>query len=367
MKNSLVILIKKLSKLDWILIGAVTLLCAIGLLEIYSLSPSINDGFFIFQKQILFVLIGFLLMLCVALLDCRMIRDKKGAVFIIFLLSTASLVALFFWGRVISGSRSWFDLGTINFEPVEIVKVALILLLAKFFSTRHVKSSSIKPLITSLIYVALPVFLVILQPDLGSASILILIWFGVVAVSGIKKKYLVAILIALLVLTSVSWAYFLKDYQKNRVLSYLEPEKDPLGHGYNVVQSLAAISGGGFWGKGVGRGTVVQLGFLPARHTDFIFASICEEMGLLGGIVIITLYGIIFWRLFVSFVFTRDNFSRLIIGGVLVLFMSQCLINLGISTGIVPVTGLSLPFVSYGGSGVISSFIAIGLTLSARH
>ena len=373
MKNLLILLGKKLIRLDWILVSAVVLLSSIGLLELYSLSPSIGGGFFsssigdvffIFRKQIIFISIGLLLMLCVAFVDCRVVRDKSGSIFMIFLLGIILLIALIFWGSTISGSRSWFDLGSVNFGPVEMVKITLILLLAKFFSTRHVKSSSLRVISTSLFYVILPTILVALQPDLGSASILILIWFGMMILSGIKKKHLLIILIVSLIIVSIMWMYFLKDYQRDRVLSYLEPEKDPWGDGYNVVQSLAAISGGGFLGKGLGQGEVVQLGFLPARHTDFIFASICEEMGLLGGIVVIVLYCVIFWRLSILFLSTRDNFSLLIVGGVFTLFVSQCFINLGINTGIIPVTGLSLPFVSYGGSGIISSFIAIGLVLS---
>jgi rod shape determining protein RodA len=366
MKNLFALPIKKLVKLDWILVGAVMLLCSIGLLELYSLSPSIDGVFLIFKKQILFILIGFLLMLCVAFLDCRVIRDKSASIFIIFLLGVVLLVALSFWGTTVSGSRSWFNFGVINFGPVEIVKVTLILLLAKFFSTRHAKSSSLKPILISSIYVLIPAILVALQPDLGSASILILIWLGMVVLSGTKKKHLLIIFLVFLVTVSAMWVYFLKDYQKDRILSYLEPEKDPWGDGYNVVQSLAAISSGGFWGKGIGQGAIVQLGFLPARHNDFIFASICEEMGILGGIVVVVLYGIIFWRLSIISLSVRDNFSLLIVGGVFALFISQCFINMGINTGLIPVTGLSLPFVSYGGSGIISSFIAIGLVLSVK-
>lgn len=357
---------EKIKRLDRFLLAGSLLLLAISLLEIYSLSPSLDGGFFIFQKQAIFIIIGLVLMFAFSFFDYRFFKENRIVVMAFFLFSILLLVALFIWGHFIGGSRSWFKFGIFNLEPVEIMKISLILLLVKFFSSRHVEISSLKHILTSLLYVVLPLILIILQPDIGSASILVLIWLGIIIVSGANKKHLLIILLLALLVVIIGWFFLFKDYQRARLLSYINPQEDQLGRGYNITQSLASISSGGFLGKGLGAGFVAQLGFLPARHTDFIFAAIAEEMGFLGIILLLLAYGVIFWRLLIIALKTKDNFGRLLVVGVAILLISQCLINMGINVGLLPVTGLSLPLVSYGGSGMTIFLIAIGLAMSVK-
>jgi len=306
------------------------------------------------------------LMFTFSFFDYRFFKENRIIVIAFFLFSILLLVALFIWGYFIGGSRSWFKFGIFNLEPVEIMKISLILLFVKFFSSRHVEISSLRHILISLLYIIPPLVLTVLQPDIGSASILILIWLGIIIVSGANKKHLLIILLLVLLIALVGWFFLFKDYQRARLLSYANPQEDPLGRGYNITQSLASISSGGFLGKGLGAGFVAQLGFLPARHTDFIFAAIAEEMGFLGVILLFLAYGVIFWRLLTIALKTKDNFGRLLVVGVAILLISQCLINMGINVGLLPVTGLSLPLVSYGGSGMMIFLIALGLAMSVK-
>jgi rod shape determining protein RodA len=356
----------KLLRLDWILITGIVILLSLSLLELYSLSPSLNDGFLMFKKQILFVLLGIFLMFSFSFFDYRFFKENVGITLILYVFNTGLLVALIIIGKAIGGAKSWFTLGIFGLEPVELMKIALILILAKFFSLRHVEIFSPRYLITSLIYLLLPLILVILQPDLGSALILVLIWIGILIISGLKRKQALYILITAFIIVSSSWLFIVKPYQKARIISYFAPQQDPLGQGYNLIQSLTAISNGGFWGRGLGGGSVAQLGFLPSRHTDFIFASIAEEMGLIGVIILIAGYLIIFRRLVKIALSAKDNFGRLLIMGTFILIASHCFINLGMNVGFLPITGISLPFVSYGGSGMISFLILLGICLSVK-
>ncbi len=358
--------INKLKNLDWALMASIGVLLLLGLLEIYSLSPSLAGGFLFFKKQLAIILIGIFFMGTFAFLDYRFLKDRVWIIIFLFLVSIGLLGALFVWGKVIGGSRSWFRVGIFSIEPVEIVKISLILMLAKFFASRHIEISLVRHLITSFFYLLLPFVLVVMQPDFGSAMILVLIWLGIAIVAGMRIKHLMAIFLIGIVLGVLGWNFFLHDYQKARLVSYFNPYQDPLYRGYNVIQSLSAISDGGFWGKGLGSGPVVQLGFLPARHTDFIFASIGEEMGLVGILVLLSAYIVLFWRLLDIALRARDDFGRFLTIGVLLLFIAQCFINLGMNVGIVPVTGISLPLVSYGGSGIILLLVALGLCLSVK-
>ncbi|TRZ81313.1 rod shape-determining protein RodA [bacterium] len=356
----------KLARLDWVLSIGVIILLSLSILEIYSLSPSLNDGFLMFKKQILFVLLGILLIFSFAFFDYRFFKENIGITLILYIFNTGLLITLIIIGKAIGGAKSWFSLGIFSLEPVELMKITLILILAKFFSLRHVEIFLPRYLIISLIYLLLPLILVVLQPDLGSALILIFIWFGILIVSGLRRKQTLYILLSALLIIFSSWSFLIKDYQKARVISYFAPQEDLLGQGYNLVQSLTAISNGGLLGKGLGNGSVAQLGFLPSRHTDFIFASIAEEMGLIGVIILIAGYLIILWRLIKIALSARDNFGRLLIMGTFILIASHCFINLGMNVGFLPITGISLPFISYGGSGMVSFLVLVGICLSVK-
>ena len=356
----------KLARLDLFFVASIIVILSLSLLELYSLAPSLNDGFLLFKKQLFFILIGLLLMFFFSLFDYRFFKEKISGVLLFFLISVGLLGFLLIAGKPIGGSRSWLKIGNFTLEPVELVKITLVLLLAKFFAVRHPDIFLLRHLFTSFLYLLLPLVLVFLQPDFGSAAILFFIWLSFVLISGIKKKHLLITLLIGIIVGGLGWHFLLHNYQRARIISYFNPYRDPLGQGYNIIQSLTAISDGGFWGKGLGGGSIVQLGFLPARHTDFIFASIGEEMGLVGITILLLAYGVLFWRILKISLSTKDNFGQLLSMGTLMLLSAQCFINLGMSIGFLPITGISLPLVSYGGSGMISFLILLGIVLSTK-
>ena len=244
---------------------------------------------------------------------------------------------------------------------MEATKFALIALLAKYFSSRHTDFGLIRHIFISGFYVFIPTLLILLQPDLGSATLIIAIWVGMMLISGIRIRHLLIILMIFSILAGIGWGFFLKDYQKARILTFLAPTKDPLGQGYNVNQSIIAIGSGGFWGKGLGHGSQSQLNFLPEQHTDFIFATIAEEWGFFGISSILILWGIIFWRLFITAMGATTNFARLFIFGFMILLLAHISINIGMNMGFFPVTGIPLPLLSYGGSNLITMLATFGI------
>ncbi len=353
-----------LKKFDWILIGAIILLLVIGLLSIASTSVARTGTFSIFKKQLIFSFLGLFLLFLFGFTDYRFLRNYPIVVLSLYALSVALLILLLFFGSQIRGSTSWFRFGgsgKLSFEPVEITKFILIALLAKYFSSRHVDFGLFRHIIISGFYVLIPVILVLLQPDLGSAALIIAIWIGIMLVSGIRTRHLLVLFLIFLILTGSAWQFFLKDYQKSRITIFFEPQKDPLSLGYNVAQSIIAIGSGGFWGKGLGHGSQSQLNFLPEQHTDFILATIAEEWGFLGVSFMLILWGIIFWRLFTIGFQAETNFARLFIFGFMLLLLSHISINIGMNVGFMPVTGIPLPLLSYGGSNLIATLIAFGV------
>ena len=250
-----------LKKFDWILIGAIILLLIIGILSIASTSAARTGTFSIFKKQLIFSLIGLFLLFLFGFTDYRFLRNYPIIVLSLYALSAALLILLLFFGSKIRGSTSWFRFGEggrLSFEPVEITKFILIALLAKYFSSRHVDFGLFRHIIISGLYVLVPVILVLLQPDLGSAALIIAIWIGIMLVSGIRLRHLLVLFFIFLIFTGSAWKFFLEDYQKSRITTFFEPQKDPLGRGYNVAQSIIAIGSGGFWGKGLGHGSQSQ-------------------------------------------------------------------------------------------------------------
>ncbi|OGD25359.1 rod shape-determining protein RodA [Candidatus Azambacteria bacterium RIFCSPHIGHO2_01_FULL_40_24] len=354
-----------IKKNDWILIGAIILLLIIGILSIASISEARTGAFIIFKKQLVFAVIGLALLFLFSLIDYRFLRNYSAVVLVLYFISIILLILLFIFGSRIRGSVSWFyfDLssGGLGFEPVEITKFALITLLAKYFSSRHIDFGLTRHIFISGFYVFIPTLLVLLQPDLGSATLIIAIWIGMMLISGIRMRHLLIILMIFLILTGLGWRFFLKDYQRARILTFLTPTKDSLGQGYNVLQSIIAIGSGGLWGKGLGHGSQSQLNFLPEQHTDFIFATIAEEWGFFGISSILILWGIIFWRLFITAMSATTNFARLFIFGFMILLLTQVSINIGMNMGVFPVTGIPLPLLSYGGSNLITTLVTFGI------
>ena len=356
--------INLLKKMDWLLIIAVFLISLLSLTTLYHLGKDIHT--FSFSKQLFYVAAGFFLLLAMSLIDYLIFRNYPIFLLFIYAAAVVLLIAVLFFGEKIRGTTGWFVFGGFNFAPVEFAKLAIVILLAKYFSIRHIELYKLRHLVASGVYVALPVLLVLVQPDFGSAIILAAIWLGMVIVSGIRLRQLVIIILIGALLCGVMWVGFLEDYQKKRVLTFLNPQRDPLGYSYNLRQSIIAIGSGGFWGKGIGKGTQSHLGFLPESNTDFIFATVAEERGFVGVLGLFFLYGFLIYRILkISFI-AENNFSRLFAVGLVAMFSFQIFINIGMNLGLVPVVGIPLPLLSYGGSAAIMNFLGLGILQSIK-
>lgn len=352
-------------KLDWILIISTLFLVGVGLLSIYS--SSIGRGDFLnFKKQIIFFGIGFFLMVLLSFFDWRALRENPYFILVLYFLCIIFLIGLFFFAPEIRGIRGWYKLGPISFDPIELTKIVLIILLAKYFSTRHIEMYRLSHIILSGFYIVLPAVLVFCQPDLGSALILIVLWIGILIISGIKlRHFLILVLCGLLVLI-LTWSFLLRDYQKERILSFFGPQIEPLGVSWSQTQAKIAIGSGGIFGQGIGKGSQTQYGFLPEPHTDFIFAAIAEELGLIGVSFLFCLFIILIWRIMKIAILAQSNFPRLFASGFSIILISQIFIHIGMNLGILPVIGLPLPLVSYGGSSLIATFIGLGIVQSIK-
>jgi len=352
--------INHLKKLDWILISCALLLVFIGLLSLYSSSLG-KDSFFNFQKQIIFLGVGLFLMFFFSFFDYRVIKNSSYLILIFYFLCCLALLGLFFFAPEIRGSKGWYRLGWISVDPIEFTKIVLIVLLAKYFSMRHIEMYRLKHILVSSVYVLIPASLIFFQPDLGSIFILISLWFGVLIISGIKLRHFLILVFCGILISILGWSFLLESYQQARILSFIEPQLEPLGVGWSQNQSRIAIGSGGIFGQGIGQGSQTQYGFLPETQTDFIFASISEEMGLIGVAVLLVLFLIILWRIFKIALLSPSNFPRLFASGVAIVLVTQIFINIGMCLGILPIIGISLPFVSYGGNNLVLSFLALGI------
>lgn len=354
-----------LKRLDWILITSALLLVSIGLLSIYSSSLRRGD-FFNLNKQIIFFGIGFFLMLLISFFDWRALRSDPYLILTLYFFCLIGLAGLFWFAPEIRGIKSWYKIGPLSIDPIEFTKIVLIILLAKYFSMRHIEMYRTKHIFLSGIYVFLPAILIFLQPDLGSVLILVALWVGVLVISGIKiRHFLILVLCGLLILI-LSWSTLLKDYQKERIISFVIPQIEPLGVSWSQNQAKIAIGSGGIFGQGIGKGSQTQYGFLPEPQTDFTFAAIAEELGLMGVSVLLFLFLIFLWRITKIALISQTNFPRLFASGLGILLVSQIFIHIGMNLGILPIIGISLPLISYGGSNLITTFIALGILQSIR-
>ena len=351
-----VTLSKKKSHIDWVAFGAALTLCALGLLTMDSFA-SPNP---FFGKQLLWIALGVLVFFGASQVDWRFLRRPAVAASIFGTL-IIPLLGLILLGHAVKGAKSWLTFGSIGFEPVEFVKLALIIALAKYFSRRHTEIRNIRHVFVSGAYAAIVFVLVALQPDFGGAIIIFLIWLGMVLVSGISQKHLFAVLGAGLVVFAGLWFFGFHTYQKQRILTFLNPTANIQGAGYNAYQSTIAVGSGQVFGKGIGYGTQSKLRFLPEYQTDFIFAAFAEEWGFVGILLVFALYGVIFWRIARSAMRGASNFETLFAFGVLFYFFAHFLLHVGINLGVLPVTGTTIPFMSYGGSHLLAEFLALGM------
>lgn len=352
-------LLSHIRKYDWVLLGAVFLLMMLGLISLLSISGVRPINFF--ARQLVWTATGLCLLVGASLIDFRLFRTQSGMVLALYSIAVSLLILVISSAFVIRGVKSWLTFGGLSIEPVEPVKLALIILLAKFFSKRHVEIYRIRHLIVSGAYVALPAALVLLQPDLGSAIILVAIWVAVVVFSGMKLRHLVLLICIFVVLAFAGWTSVLKPYQKSRIATFLDPYQDPKGAGYQMLQSMIAVGSGRVWGKGLGYGSQTHLHFLPEAETDFIFAAFVEEWGFAGTITILLLFFILLWRIVRIGMRSSDNFSRVYCHGFAAYIFVQSFIHIGMNMGVLPITGITLPFVSYGGSSLVTLLIGVGI------
>ena len=353
----------KILKVDWVLLFAAALLLGVGLAVLYSISMATasEGGLTIFWRQLIFAVIGVAAMLFFALTNYQNLKLQSTPVYF------ATLGMLFFVllvGKSINGTAGWIGFGSFHVQPVEVAKLSMIIFLASFISQKKMELGETGRLIASLILCGIMILLVIKQPDFGSAMVLIGIWLGMTLVSGVSfKKIIIMVVISLLI--SVGTWFHLQSYQKDRILNLVRPgSMDIRGAGYNVNQAVIAVGSGGAVGKGIGHGSQSQLNFLPEKQTDFIFASLAEELGLLGSLFVIGLYGILFYRMRMIALSAPDNFGFLITIGVMLMFFLQVWENIGMNIGLLPVTGIPLPLLSYGGSSLITIMASIGILSS---
>lgn len=349
-------------KIDWIIVLLTMLLCALGLLVLYSsgikaasVASQIDTS-----RQFFYVLFGFVLLLLFAKLDYRVLKNYALTLYGIML---ATLLWVDLAGRTALGAQRWISIGFFQFQPSEFAKIFFIIALAKFYSRHYEQSSKLRYLMMALLYLALPLGLVLAQPDLGTGLVFIAIWTVMTFCSKVRKIYLFGL--AALGLASLPLLISrLQTYQRNRLMTFINPASDPLGSGYNVSQAMIAVGSGGLFGRGLSAGSQSQLNFLPSQHTDFIFAVLAEKLGFVGGAVMLSLFIALIIRSILVATKSRDNFGTFLVIGICTMLLFQLLINVGMNMGIMPVTGIPLPFISAGGSSMLVSMIGIGIVLS---
>jgi len=336
-------------------------------LLIFSTVPLLGAGLAItgLSRQIVWIGLSFITFFLFSRIDWSFLKTS-GVLFIFFILFAGILVLLLIMGKTVRGSASWFNFFFFSVEPAEPVKLLLILILAKYFSRRHIEIAHFKHILISGFYPFVFALLVFFQPDFGSAVVFVFIWLGMIMVSGVSKKHLLVVLLLMLLIFGISWFLVLKPYQKQRIFSFLDPAKDPRGTGYNALQSMIAIGSGQFWGKGYGYGTQSRLEFLPEYKTDFVFAAFAEEWGFVGVLILFFLFGFLIWRILKNAYLGQTNFERLFGIGFSVFLVTHIVLHIGMNVSLLPVTGLSMPFLSYGGSNLITIFSGLGILMGMR-
>ena len=355
---------KILKRIDWLLVFFVVPITLAGLFTMKSFVPQEGTINF-FDKQVVWIIVSLIIFFVFSFIDFRFLR-RTDVLVTLFLIFCILLIVLFIVGHVAKGAQSWFSFGVFSFQPVDLMKLVLILLLSKYFSRRHVEIRDIKHIFISGFYAFVPFVLVLLQPDFGSAMVIFLIWFGMVLVSGISKTHLFFVLLSGALIFASLWIFALAPYQKDRILSFINPLADIHNSGYNASQSTIAVGSGQILGKGLGFGTQSRLKFLPEPQSDFIFAAYAEEWGFIGSSFILLLYGLVIWRVLHSASLGLSNFEMLFGMGIAIFFMSHILINIGMNLGLMPITGIPLPFMSYGGSHLVTEFAGLGILMNMR-
>lgn len=347
------------SGFDPILFSATLVLTLMGLVTMYSFE---TDNLY-FKNQVMWIVISVGVMILALIPDYRFLRTGN-VTFYLYAFFLALLVLVLFIGEVTLGAQSRFDLGFFSFQPSDPAKIVLIIVLSKYFSKRHEMIGDFRHIMISGVYAFLLFGLVFIQPDFGSAIILFFIWLGMILVAGIRIRHLVIVFMLGTIAFGGMWQFVFLDYQKARIMTFLDPLSDIQGAGYNAYQSTVAVGSGQIWGKGIGYGTQSKLQFLPEYETDFIFAAFAEEWGMVGVLLLFTLFGVVIWRLLLHAIRAATNFERFFATGVAVLFVSHFFVHIGMNIGLLPVTGTTVPFLSYGGTHLMTEFLGIGMVMA---
>lgn len=355
-------LLQTFRRFDWIVLAAVLILTMVGLAAIYSVDLSRTASLDFFPTQALAFGLGLVAIFIIASIHISFFESSAR---LTYLLALILLIAVLMFGLTIRGTTGWFRVAGFSFQPAEFAKLALVIFLAwritrqgrRFATWQFVAATGVM----SFIFAAL----VMAQPDLGSAAIMLGVWFLLLLLTGTKKRYLLFLIGAAVLVGVVGWFFFLQPYQKERLSTFINPAADPLGSGYNITQSIIAVGAGKLTGRGLGFGSQSQLHFLPEAQTDFIFSVIGEELGFVGVILLLGVYLVLLWRLVHLAKSCSHDFSAFLILGVAALFLLQVVINVGAAIGLLPITGVTLPFVSYGGSSLLINLVLIGLVESA--
>jgi rod shape determining protein RodA len=349
---------------DWVLLGFVLLLSLISVLEIKS--ATLHTKFHGFeQKQIGFLAVGIVLMFLISLIDYHRLLDIAHWAYGISILSLIAVLAV---GTKVLGARRWIKVPGGHFQPSEWIKLVLIVAVARYFWGLAGKELTWADIGKTFALVCIPMLLVLKQPDLGTSLTYLPILICGLFLGGIRFKQTAVIFLAIAILGGGVWktGKLLKPYQKARLTSFMDPDSDPRGSGYQIRQSLIAVGSGGIWGKGTNRGTQTQGDFLPIPYTDFIFAAFCEEHGFVGAVGVLLLYFLILMRLIQNAQTASDLPGTFIVMGVVAVMIFQIAVNVGMVVGLMPVTGIPLPLMSYGGSSILFSFLSLGIVMNIR-
>ena len=355
--------IRPFAHIDWFLFAAALAIALLGLVTMHSFA---SDQDVFFDRQIIWVAVAVVAFFVASMPEYSFLR-RTPVVVGVYGLVVFLLVAVFLFASVVKGAQSRFDLGLFAVQPADLAQLALIIVLAKYFARRHVQIAHIRHILVSGGYAFLICLLVFLQPDFGGAIIIAAMWLGMTLVAGISFKHLAALFLTGAILAGGLWHLGLEQYQKQRILTFLHPLADIQGAGYNAYQSTVAIGSGGLTGKGIGFGTQSKLRFLPEYQTDFIFAAYAEEWGFIGIVLLFGLYALVIMRTLAIAAHGSDNFAVLFGTGVTIMFASHFAVHVGMNMGLLPVTGTTTPFMSYGGSHIVTEFLALGILMGMRR
>jgi rod shape determining protein RodA len=356
---------------DFVLFGATTILIALGIALIYSAtlaslpydSENLWDTFLV--RQIIYALAGIGLMLLVSFTDYSIFANVDHVIYAFLILS---LILVYAVGQISFGAQRWIDLGIFPLQPSELAKVLLIIVLAKFLADRQEDLKRLPYLLLSMLYVGIPMIFIYIQPDLGTAIVMAVSWFAMVLIAGVRLRHLGLMALVGIIGSPIIWLA-LQDYMRERILIFFDPQRDPLGAGYNINQARIAVGSGGWLGQGFARGTQSQLHFLRVRHTDYIFSVLGEELGFVGIVLLLLLFIVVIWRILRAAEMARDTFGRLIACGIATVIAFQAIANIGMNVGLLPASGVPLPFISYGGSALIALLVGQGIVqnIIIRH